>query len=35
MNGLELAKAYFEEYGAPMLHEAFPAWAVMRKTGVC
>ncbi|MBO4872364.1 MAG: DUF4037 domain-containing protein [Lachnospiraceae bacterium] len=26
MNGLELAKAYFEEYGAPMLHEAFPAW---------
>ena len=26
MNGLELAKAYFEEYGAPMLHEAFPEW---------
>ena len=26
MNGLELAKAYYEECGAPMLHEAFPEW---------
>ena len=27
MQGLELSKRYFEEYGAPMLRERFPEWA--------
>ena len=27
MQGLELSRAYFEAYGAPMLRERFPAWA--------
>ena len=26
MNGLELAKSYYEMFGAPMLHEQFPEW---------
>ena len=26
MNGLELARGFYEEYGAPMLHEQFPEW---------
>ena len=26
MNGLELARSYYESFGAPMLHEQFPAW---------
>lgn len=25
MNGLELSRAFYEQYGAPMLHEQFPA----------
>ena len=24
MNGLELSKAFYEQFGAPMLHEQFP-----------
>ena len=24
MNGLELSRAFYEQYGAPMLHEQFP-----------
>lgn len=27
MQGLELSRAYFEAYGAPMLREQFPEWA--------
>ena len=27
MQGLELARRYYEEFGAPMLREQFPAWA--------
>ena len=27
MQGLELSKRFFEEYGAPMLRERFPEWA--------
>lgn len=27
MQGLELSRRFFEEYGAPMLRERFPAWA--------
>ena len=27
MQGLELSRRYFEEYGAPMLRERFPDWA--------
>ena len=27
MNGLELSRAYYERYGAPMLREQFPDWA--------
>lgn len=27
MTGLELSRAYFEEYGAPMLRQQFPQWA--------
>ncbi|MBO5496429.1 MAG: hypothetical protein J5967_03415, partial [Oscillospiraceae bacterium] len=26
MRGLDEARALYEEYGAPMLHEKFPAW---------
>ena len=26
MKGLELSRAYFEEYGLPMLREQFPDW---------
>ena len=26
MRGIELAKRYYEEFGAPMLHERFPEW---------
>lgn len=26
MQGLELSRRYFEAYGAPMLHDRFPAW---------
>ena len=26
MQGLELSRRFYEEYGAPMLHAQFPAW---------
>ena len=35
MQGLELAKAYYEEYGAPMLHEQFPEWEHLIAAGLC
>ena len=35
MQGLELAKAYYEEYGAPMLHEQFPEWEGLIAAGLC
>ena len=27
MRGLELSRAYYEAFGAPMLQEQFPEWA--------
>ena len=35
MQGLELAKRYYEEYGAPMLHEQFPEWEGLIAAGLC
>ena len=35
MQGLELAKAYYEEYGAPMLHEQFPELEGLIAAGLC
>ncbi len=35
MQGLELARAYYEEYGAPMLHEQFPEWEGLIAVGLC
>ena len=35
MQGLELAKAYYDEYGAPMLHEQFPEWEGLIAVGLC
>ncbi len=35
MQGLELAKAYYEEYGAPMLHDQFPEEEELIAAGLC
>ena len=35
MQGLELARKYFEEYGAPLLHEQFPEWEGLIAAGLC
>ena len=35
MQGLELAKKYYEECGAPMLHEQFPEWEGLIAAGLC
>ena len=35
MQGLEQAKAYYEEYGAPMLHEQFPELEGLIAAGLC
>ena len=35
MQGLELAKAYYEEYGVPMLHEQFPELEGLIAAGLC
>ena len=35
MQGLELARAYYEEYGAPMLHEQFPEYEELIAAGLC
>lgn len=35
MQGLELARKYYEEYGAPMLHEQFPEWEGLIAAGLC
>lgn len=35
MNGLELAKRYFEQYGAPMLREQFPDLLPLLAAGLC
>ena len=35
MNGLELSRAYYEQYGAPMLHAQFPEWEGRLAVGLC
>ncbi|MBQ2547093.1 MAG: hypothetical protein II557_12450, partial [Clostridia bacterium] len=35
MNGLELARAYYEAYGAPMLREDFPDLLPVIAAGLC
>ena len=35
MNGIELSKAFYEAYGAAMLHEQFPAWEARVAVGIC
>ena len=35
MQGLELARRYYEEYGAPMLHEQFPEIEGLIAAGLC
>ncbi len=35
MQGLELARKYYEEFGAPMLHEQFPEWERFIAAGLC
>ena len=34
MKGLEIAKAYFEEYARPMLEEKFPDWLPFLAAGL-
>ena len=34
MNGLELSRAYYEAYGAPMLHEQFPQFEEVIAVGL-
>ena len=35
MNGIELSKAFYEAYGAAMLHEQFPEWEARVAVGIC
>ncbi len=35
MQGLELARKYYEEFGVPMLHEQFPEWEGFIAAGLC
>ncbi len=35
MKGLELSKAYYEQYGAPMIHENFPELEGILAAGLC
>ncbi len=35
MKGLELSKAYYEEFGAPMLRESFPELEMLLAAGLC
>ena len=35
MNGLELSRAYYEAFGAEMLHRDFPEWEGRKAVGLC